>query len=101
MDAREFVQEVAKRSKVPRKDVSRVLDEVVQYGIEILIEGDDFRLPGLGKFELRRTRRKRQVDSFKKAKGEIVVNDVLAKKRIHFIAFKSAKRRVNGNSPPG
>ncbi len=98
MDTRDFVREVAKRSKVPREDVSRVLSEVVQYGIEILIEGDEFRLPGLGKFELRRTRRKRQVDSFKKAKGEIVVNDVPAKFRVHFKAYESAKHQVNEHS---
>lgn len=94
MLARDFAREVAKRTGVRREDVERIISEAVQLGTEVLQAGDEWRLPGLGVFTRRLTRRRTQ-PTLPDENGEIERIEVPPKWRIHFRPFNSAKQRIN------
>ena len=49
MKTRPFVAQVAKNVCMSQEDVFKVFTACIAYGKEILAEGDEWRLPGLGK----------------------------------------------------
>lgn len=89
MKTRTFCGQVAKRLGVAQEVVFSVLTECISYGKEIIAVGDEWRLPGLGKFYC-------QELPSRNSAGERTLDNTSGKKvKCKFTPFKSAVDAVN------
>ena len=51
MQNRYFINQVAKKTRIPRALVQKVFTALIQEGTEILLVGDEWRLPAFGVFQ--------------------------------------------------
>lgn len=97
MVIRDFCAQVADRLGVPQSTIYTVFTACIEYGREIIEEGDEWRLPGLGKFFIEDMPSYTRKAPFRQ-EGEITVPPK-RKVRFKFVAYSSDKGKVDGSSP--
>jgi nucleoid DNA-binding protein len=96
MDMRAFYRRVSARTGQPMDVIQRVFYGVIDEGKELLREGDQFRLPGFGSFQIRILHPRQWQDRFALGRGEKPKPYMLAeRKRINFTSYDSLNSYVN------
>lgn len=62
MDKHEFVERLAVRTNLPKKDVRRFLDTFVELVQATLCQGEDVNLVGFGRFDVRARKASRRIN---------------------------------------
>lgn len=109
MDMRNYCQLVAQELRLTRPEVEDVFRVMMTVAQRIIEEGDEFRLPGIGKLFCRVQKPHRHLDRFKLAQGIEHFLDVAEKKKVGFEAeptdtqmrFKGSRKfELQLNNPP-
>jgi hypothetical protein len=97
LNSKTFCLLLGKRVGISRDMAHKVLAEAIKLGMEIIKEGDFWRLPGLGKIYCLKVPPSRYLDRFKLAEGKEVWHDLPARKRIkcRFTPYASATLAIN------
>lgn len=90
MKYQELIDRIAEAQRVPTNTVRRILDQAAVTMLGALAEGQDIRLPQLGKFKIK----VREAYTGRNPLTNAPVN-VAAKKNIKFTAASSASAKLN------